>query len=57
MALDKADGKKKQTVKVLKLTDIKANKSKELIEIVNKYDVVILKMNTGDVRLSPVHYQ
>ena len=48
--------KENQTIKILFLTDLKANKSQEMLDYVANYDVVILRTKKGDVRLSAVTY-
>jgi len=56
MAIEAGKVEKKEVVNLV-LTDIKASKSDKIMKLVNDDDkIVILRLKTGDVKLSPVKY-
>lgn len=56
MATEITNKEEKQTTKVILLTDLKASKNEQIIKWVEEYDVVILRLRQGSIRLSPVKY-
>lgn len=47
---------KEPTVKVIGMTDLRATRSEEIMKLIDEYDIVILKMKTGDLKLEKVRY-
>lgn len=52
----KKEEKKRKTVKKVKLTDIKSKKSDQLMGLVREYDIVILQLRDGDLKLIEAEY-